>query len=64
MLCLFIYVQAYKALEQLHQVDFNERKELFILSYLEPDRENKNKSVKSPVSIDTCVLCTQIKSYC
>ena len=64
MLCLFIYVQAYKALEQLHQVDLNERKELFILSYLELDRENKNKSVKSPVSIDTCVLCIQIKSYC
>ena len=43
--------QAYKALDQLHHIDLNERKERFILSYLEPDVGKGNVGVKSPVSL-------------
>jgi len=49
--CISSYLfQAYKALDQLRQIDPGERTESFILSYLEPDLNKIREGVKSPVS--------------
>ena len=45
--------QAYKALDQLYRVNFCQRKESFILSYLEPDMQWLHRGVKAPVSWST-----------
>ena len=43
------YVQACKALNQLHKIDKAKRKESFLLAYLELEYEEQQKGTRTPV---------------